>query len=152
MDSGELELHETKGVNPHISVCVGCGKEVGVVLLGKRNTFYECEDCDLLHISDKKPEKCDYCRGDNIADKGEIPDGYRVPADICDECKDKKKRMEDMINEGGIHWNCDDCNQSGVIRPDHPICADVRKRTGIKAPNPVGVTFNKETCPNCRNN
>lgn len=141
-----LILHPEKGVNPRLTVCVRCGKENGLILLGKWDRNFRCAACDTITIGAQR-HKCDKCGGTR-GEMEPIDDNARVPSGLCTECEAEVKEHAAIVAAGGVYWQCEDCKRSGVIKPS-PFANDVRKQHGLTNGEPCGVAFNKESCPAC---
>lgn len=155
-----IELDREKGVNPRVTICVDCGKDVGVALLGRHDGLYKCRDCGGLSVGGK-PHKnrpghlgfseCPKCGAhDSYEWVGKIPEHEKLPIERCDECAAKQKAADDEVKAGGVYWKCEDCQSRGAIRAEAPLSKAVREKTGISPPDPVGVQFSKDhDCPAC---
>lgn len=144
-----MQLHPEKGLNPHLTTCPRCGGEgQEILLLGKHNKIYKCPSCGQTHIGRPKKGNCQKC-GTVVEFEREIGESERLPGGFCDACKEEIEKFKKVIAEGGIHWKCEECRREGVITHDAPLAAAVRKKLGIFAPDPCGITFTKEECPVC---
>lgn len=144
--SGNLILHPEKGVNPRLGVCTRCGEEHSVILLGKWDRYFHCAECHTVTIgaSHKHCGKCEGARG-HFTPIGEFD---RLPAGLCLVCETEVKEHDAIVAAGGVYWRCEDCQQSGVIRPNE-FAAAVRATHGLTNGEPCGVTFDKTTCWAC---
>ncbi len=147
-----LPLHPQKGVNPRLSCCMDCGKEVGVILLGVHDNVWTCKHCHKAHIQAGHPFECKGCGQRNPLEQWElrkVGEQERLPIELCDECKTKREAARVVVEErGGIYWRCSDCGAAGAIQPTAPLVALVRKQLGIPT-GPCGVEFSREDCPCC---
>jgi rubrerythrin len=150
MGSKGLEIHPEKGVNPRMNVCEGCGKDIGVALIGAKENKFACKTCGTIHLSKGRPRKCRVCGPSKFEAKGPLGEHEKIPMGLCEACDKNEREIQETIEKGGIHWRCEDCGSAGAIKEHHPLSAKVRMQTGIKAPDPVGISFNKEDCPLCR--
>ena len=137
-----LYLHKEKGVNPRMTFCPRCHNEASeIILLGAREYYSYCPNCKLNTIGSKK---CGKCNKTNSAKK--IDEYERLPAsEPCDECKKQIKE----VKKGGIFFKCLDCNAIGAVKNNHPLAKKVREQMNIEPPEPVGIEFDKSTCPGC---
>ena len=156
-----IELHPEKGVNPRVTRCRQCGKDVGVALLGRQNHKYTCPKCGQVHIGlpdrgPKKPfmpnrracQKCDEDYGSHWK-KEEIPDHESLVVDLCTDCEKLNAAARKIVEEGGIYWTCKDCGAGGAIKAESELAKEVREVSDVKAPDPVGYEFDKTHCPAC---
>jgi len=149
---GDLLLHQTKGVNPKLTICAWCGKDVSVALLGAHEGVYECRQCKRTHIGGR-PKSCpcgardygNFVKTRNIGEYEKLNIG-----ELCDDCSKKKEEHDRVVAEGGIYWKCAECHSAGVIKADAPLSKDVREQMGIQPPKPCGIEFDKAHCPVCR--
>lgn len=144
-----IRLHPTKGVNPKMTVCRGCGKDVGIALIGAEDWIYKCKDCGANFIG--RPDPGVPCRKEHhtIEKVREIGEHEKLPIELCDECAKKEEAAANAVKEGGVFWRCTDCGSNGAILAESPMAIAVRKQLNIKAPNPCGVEFSKKDCPVC---
>lgn len=144
-----LPLHPEKGVNPRVTCCRNCGKDVGVVLLGAHDGIYKCSDCGQMFIG--PPDRRHPCKINHhsIQRTGKVEEHEKLPIEVCEECMQKEKECDQVVKEGGVYWKCEDCGSGGAIKASAPLAQAVRKQMNIDPPNPVGVTFTKDDCPSC---
>lgn len=142
----EIRLHPEKGVNPRLTVCRACGKDVGLVLLGAHDYVTTCPSCNKKLIGGGKCPKC-HVMGVN---KVRLPGGLSLPIELCDDCQKKHEEAVVAVKDGGIFWRCTDCGSEGAIRKNAPLAQEVRTKMGIEPPGLCGIEFNKnERCPVC---
>ncbi len=140
-----LQLHKEKGLNPHMTYCPRCkGEGPEIMLLGAHNKVYVCSSCEMHHIGRPKKGACTQCSADVVFER-ELEDSERIPGSLCKDCEAQIK----MVEEGGVFFKCKDCDAIGSIKGDHPLAIQARKQTGVAAPNPCGIEFDKNTCPVC---
>lgn len=146
-----IQLHPEKGVNPRVTVCMRCNEDVGVALLGRHDSVYQCNHCDIMNIGGKpKGDRCDSCKNHGFTFVRKLEDWERLPVDICTKCQEAQEAIDLAVREGGIYWQCKDCESNGALKASSKLASVVRKKMGIEAPNPVGVEFSKEEqCPVC---
>jgi hypothetical protein len=125
-----IKLDPELGVNPRLMECAVCGGEVnGIVLLGISNHKTECLDCGVWTYG-KRGRKCGACGSSNWGQRIKLKSGEKIP-DICDYCrKAEAEAIETESQMGGVHILCAECGMRGVIKHDHPMCAEVRKAHG----------------------
>ena len=99
---GSIELHSKKGVNPRVTVCRNCGKDVGIVLLGWREFITTCPSCHMALIGGGK---CPKCKVSGV-NRREIPDHETLPIELCDDCQKKEEAAAEVVRQGGIFWRC----------------------------------------------
>jgi hypothetical protein len=144
-----IRLHPEKGLNPRMSCCAQCGKDVGVVLLGAYDSLYKCRNCQRPHVGPPTgPCRCGAPRHRVERDR-KIGEDEKLPVELCDECTAHREALEAHVRAGGIFWNCEDCSNSGVIKETSQLARQVRTHLGIDAPALCGVTFTKDNCPVC---
>lgn len=150
-DKDSIMLHPEKGLNPHMTLCRTCGKEVGIALLGETDSLFLCESCGKM-VADKRSKRtCPRCKG-RLIYKKPIDDFDKFPWEECDECRTAREAEQaehaKVVAEGGVYFRCKDCKVTGVIRPND-FTQQVRAQANIAPPNPVGVEFTKDDCPQC---
>lgn len=155
---GSIHLDKEKGVNPRLSICRNCGKDVGVVLFGSADKIYKCSSCGARCYGGRprqesylnRREECPFCKSVGTYDfERNIDDAEKIPIELCDDCRKKLDEVAEEVRKGGIHWKCKDCGSAGAIKAGHPMAEAVRAHAKITAPDPVGVEFNKTDCPLC---
>lgn len=152
MGRDEILLHPQKGLNPRITVCVDCRKEVGVALLGANDKVFVCRPHGQYVVGGLSPGQrtpCG-CTSRDLVFERILEEHAKLPMERCAECVEKREAQKKMVEEGGILFQCVDCGCEGAIRPGHPMAVAVRKQLGVPAPKPCGVEFSKATgCPQC---
>jgi len=149
--SDSIPLHPEKGVNPHLTFCPRCGGEASeLVLVGATDTIYECPQEHKI-LGRPKNNVCPTCgHATTFTVIRKLEDHERLPArQPCDRCQTEMKEFEKVIAEGGIYIQCKDCGMKGVLKANHPLCAEVRGRMNIPTPGPIGVELTKNECPKC---
>ena len=73
----------------------------------------------------------------------------KLGSDLCQECDDEVMMFTEVVASGGIYWKCLDCPSEGVLKPTAELSIAMRKRTGIAAPDAIGVDFSSANCPVC---
>jgi hypothetical protein len=144
-----LMLHKEKGVNPRLTCCRNCGKDVGVALLGINEGIYECNICKVNHIGYPSGGRCPKC-ATSVTKTGTVGEHDKLPIELCDDCEAKEKASADAVRDGGIYWKCSKCHSSGAILKRAPLAQMVREQMNIAAPNPCGIDFEGGiNCPVC---
>jgi len=145
-----IPVSKKHGINPAITVCEWCGKELNEIALVGRCNKIQCLHCNRIIYGTKKG-LCPGCGSNNLKI---LEYDVEVPRHIfnglCHECTEKKAVMDKEVSEGGIYFKCTDCGSTGIIKKDHPLSKAVREKMDIKAPNPCGISFDKNDCPVCR--
>ena len=157
---GSIALHPEKGVNPRLTICRRCGKDVGIAMFGRINHKYTCSSCGCIHygppdrvrlpvIDRRACQKCGEGFGTHW--KKEVIDEHeKIPIEVCDDCIEKQKASDDAVKAGGIYWRCEDCGSEGAIIAEHDLSKHVRKEMDIEPPKPCGVALNRKYgCPIC---
>lgn len=152
-----LILHPTLGVNPHVTKCRRCGADTGLALLGIKNWRAKCRHCGVtvfglgqrVALGSATGEPCPRCKEKaGYIDGEQMLEGEPVPdSEQCKECEAELASWREVVAAGGVYWKCGAGHQ-GVIRPG-ALAAEVRERSGVPAPDPCGVAFTKEECPQC---
>lgn len=141
-----LTLHKEKGVNPRMTTCRQCGKDVGLVLLGVQDFCTTCPRCDVKLIGGGK---CPHCN-EYGTDRKPIGEHEKIPIEICNDCKKKNEECDEVVKSGGIYWRCVDCGSAGALKACSELAQAVREKLNILAPDPCGIEFSKEcNCPVC---
>jgi len=145
-----ITLHPAKGLNPKMTICASCGKDVGLVLLGNKNKKAICRDCGLVHYGEsnfgRKPlRKCKSCKSTNL--EFALIEEERLPIEMCDECAEQQKIFNEEIARGGVYFMCEGCKAQGVIKADTDFAKNFREEYDLPAPFPAGVKF--IDCPQC---
>lgn len=141
-----LRLHPDKGVNPRISCCKQCGKDVGVIMLGAHDYMTRCPACEITLIGLRK---CPQCNSRGV-DEAPIEEHIKLPVELCDDCDKMNAEHRAIVEAGGVGWRCSDCGSEGVIRAESELAKEVRKKLKVEPPKACGVEFNKEEgCPVC---
>jgi len=149
---GSIRLHKTKGLNPRLTRCMDCGKDVGVALLGATDYMYKCRSCGKTTVGVfKHTSKCPQCEMAGGSTE-EVPEFAPLPMELCDDCVKKRKEFHDTLVEaaktGGVAAKCLNCRAQMVVAGSSELAKDTRKRSKIAAPGLVGVEVPE--CPNCR--
>ena len=144
-----IPLHPGKGVNAHLTYCPWCdedGKEL--ILVGSNDGVYECSTCHVMQFGRGRDGKCGSCKGRLGARVRNLKDGERLPGSLCDKCEVEYKAISDAVAAGGIYWRCESCMKSGAIKPN-AYTRQIRLERKCEPPNPLGVVFDKGSCPAC---
>lgn len=151
MAKNGLTIHPQRGLNPHLGFCPACGEENGeILLIGIHNRVYTCAYCGTQNYGANNMSKCASCKSKlDRSPFREIEENEKIPGSLCTKCENERKTMREEVARGGIYWMCKDCNSHGVIKAESEFAKEVRRKTGIQAPNPVGAEFTKEDCPAC---
>src|SRR5574342_648735 len=144
-----LTLHKTKGVNPHLTCCRNCGKDVGIVLLGIHSNVHTCGKCGMNHVELDRPFRCKGCNTSPRWVSREIDDHEKLYIEICEDCNNREQECKSEVEKGGVYWRCQKCQSSGAIKANHPLADRVREAHNIYAPNPCGLEFDGD-CPVCQ--
>lgn len=179
--SGGIELHKTKGVNPYLTYCPRCrGEAQEIVMVGANDGVYECD----APISAGGPHKmvgrpksmrnshCPEC-GHNADWKrvGTLEEGVRLRgSQPCDTCQKQMKEHQEVVEAGGVYFECADCRAGGVIKASAPFAMRVREVHQEKGGTKIkegwfttasqlkgtaavfvicGIEFTKKDCPAC---
>ena len=149
-----IELDPEKGVNPFLTYCPRCKNEgPELMLVGRRQYYEKCVECGMIALGGRPSRgKCPKCERNNGWSRHPIEDGERLPSSsVCNGCEEQIKQ----VNEGGVFFECEDCNCIGAVKAGVGFAAQVREAHGLTEPDddgvyePCGVKFNKEDCPAC---
>ena len=145
-----VTLHPAKGVNPFLTTCHQCGKDVGLVLLGVKDYIDTCTNCNAPHVGGMEGRgcyrKCMKCGEIGTPDRRHLEKDEKLPIEICDDCKKLNEEVKKMVAEGGIHFRCTKCGSAGGIKKDTPLSKLVREKMNIPT-GPCGVELDE--CPQC---
>lgn len=141
-------LDKEKGVNAHVTACEMCGKDYGVLLLGTSDWAATCTSCNGKNLCTEHQRLCGRCRG-LLGPKTRLAEMESIISGVCTDCEKEAKEQFEEVSRGGIFWKCDDCHSHGVLKAGSEYAEAVRVQTRIRPPNPVGISFNRETCPAC---
>ena len=149
---GGITLHPEKGVNPHITCCKGCGKDIGLALVGINNRVITCGTCGVNNVAAKFGDKCGGCGGRlSSRDKWrELEEHEKIPDGLCDECQEEVEKHKAIVQAGGVYWKCSSCNAKGVIKRSE-YSLEVKRAMGLEEDAMCGVMFSKLDCPACSN-
>jgi hypothetical protein len=154
-NQGSVILHPKKGVNPRMTCCIKCGKDVGIVLLGIKDYYYDCKTCNIRSIGSKKCMKCNQEGAMNVK---QLADNEKIACEICPECLEAKKQADEEVLKGGIYWTCVKCHSFGCIKAGSNYAIEIRKNAGLDIPDEtpngpvyqkVAVELGEKTCPVC---
>jgi hypothetical protein len=131
-------------------VCFTCRRGIGTISLGNVYKIYQCTKCEYYHIAAENPRRCAGCHGfetlkyaRDVSTKAVMADGY------CDSCKNTYEVMDRLVAEGGVYWHCKNCGARGSLPKDDPVAKEIRARTKVTAPEPMGVDVGQDGCPVC---
>ena len=92
-----LILHPEKGVNPRIASCPYCGKDSGVVLLGRKDKKDTCNNCGMIHYGGADGRVCQKCKNTYCFTREEIGEHEKIAVVVCHDCeKALKEHHEDQ--------------------------------------------------------
>jgi len=133
-------LDNKKGVNPFLSVCPRCGKDTGVVLVGKRDIVTTCANCGTRNYGSYRHEKCGGCRAPLRDGKSrKLEEQEKLPGAFCEECLKEAEVWEEEVKRGGVYWRCK-CGCDGVFKADSEVAVSYRQLAGKPAPEVLGVS------------
>jgi len=155
-----VDIHPTRGLNPHLTFCPRCGGDgPDLILLGTREKLWQCNNCEAKIFGHRQSEKCPKCHegggrqpytSSGFTFVRNIGEHEKLPGSLCKGCEDELAEHKVIVAAGGIYWKCKDCHASGVIRGGSGLAEEVRRVSKIEPPNPVGFEFTKvEGCPSC---
>lgn len=156
MAKGDIYLHPEKGVNPFLTCCYGCGKDIGLLMVGKNDDVYRCDRCGLMHIGRPDGSRSTFGNSIDCPRPGctgalhferKLRDGEKVPCDLCDDCRKTKEEAEATVAAGGAYFRCESCGTVGTLSADSELVIATRKEHNILPPAPLGL--NLPHCPRC---
>lgn len=151
MSEKGLALHKDHGVNAHLTYCPRCrGDGSELLLVGASNTLWKCGTCATEILGTQHRRSCPKCHSRDTHVLRELESWDRLPGSLCAACEKEDAEHAEIVKSGGVYFQCTDCHAHGVVRAESPYAQVVRKAHGIEAPDPCGVEFTKEDCPNCR--
>jgi len=133
-----IPLHPTEGIRPVLTKCPRCGGDSGEIALVGNARLYECEECGRKELAYRKPGPCPACKSRRWHSKQY--DGTPVYGGMCASCQAEDAEHAAVVASGGVYFHCDKCGVEGVIKPEAPVCAEVRNALNIQAPEPCGLT------------
>ena len=115
-----------------------------IVLIGDRSRIYKCDECGNTRLSQRTPRRCPSCDKHTIfIFIGEVGDGDKVFGHVCPACH----TVFQIVEDGGVYWECKKCKTFGVVAPDAPLALETRKKLNTYAPAFAGIYL--EGCPQC---
>lgn len=146
-----IRLHHEKGLNPKLTCCRNCRKDVGIALPGADDGVYQClsSSCGIRSIGRPRDNSCPKCRN-SIRLERRLDEFEKLYIELCPDCEAKEDACAAEVKKGGVFWKCKDCGSAGALKAEVPLAKAVRKQSGIATPNPIGIEFSKEEmCPVC---
>jgi len=180
-----VTIHPEKGVNPFLTYCPRCkGEAPEIVLVGADDGIYQCD----AGLSEGGPHRmvgrprptmdsgdCQQCghlaRWSRV---GTLKEGQRIQAtQPCDACLKELAEWKEVVEAGGVYFQCEDCRATGAIKVTAPLAQLVReshqkqREEEDKTVQPgryttasqkkgdamvyiaCGVAFTKKDCPAC---
>ena len=140
-------LHPRLGLNPRPTVCPRCGKDgPELILLGAANYVAECVGCGIQVIGGGHCPKC-HSATRKVRDLEEFE---RLPGSVCEACREKQRKVDEAVRQGGVYWRCTDCKSSGALREcDFSERVRLTLGKGSRYEGPCGVELSKRDCPVC---
>ncbi len=140
-----IPLHKTRGLDPHLTYCPRCGGDgTGLTLGALRKATLE--DGRVVYAQLGKTARTAKDLGLQPFELNwvDVDEHERVPdSSICDECEQEVALHKKEVDLGGVYFRCLACSTTGVIKHNHALAVSVRKDAGVKAPEPIGVEFDK---------
>ena len=146
-----INLDKNGDINAAMACCPRCGETNGeILLLGNKNYKAHCNGCNTeIYGVTQRARKCSNCKESKLTNHTKIDPYDVIPTNLCDQCINELKILEDEIANGGIYWKCIDCNSHGIIKANSDIAKDVRKKLNIKKPHPCVLEITANECSNC---
>jgi len=156
-----IHLHPDKGLNPRMTSCRNCGKDIGLVLLGIYEYKRICNNCGTINYGISSNSPCGKCGHRDFSSPIKIEDHEKIPCELCDECGKRLDDAEKAVREGGVHWRCKKCKSEGAVKHSE-YAMEIRKATQDREKDdknytepdsegkwlPCGIEW--ENCPVCR--
>ncbi len=148
---GDIPLHPTRGLDPHLTTCPLCGGDHEDLVVGhtlraiirkygdpsfETTSYYTKGHRRAFELQIQNQDRSLY-----VAKSHELEDGEKVvSSEPCRKCSEELKTQLDLVKAGGVFFRCDECKREGVIKASAYTHA-VREKAGILPPEPVGVQF-----------
>ena len=140
--SNNIPLNREGGLEPHLCTCPSCNKDTQELTIG---VLYKAEyEGQTIYADRDSRAKTRRELGNPDIDWIHVKENERVPGNLCADCEQHFKAVKEEVAAGGIHFKCKECGWEGALKKDSGIAKDVRKHSGIQAPDPVGLEF--ESC------
>lgn len=139
-----VQLHPTLGLNPRITICPACKKDVGLVLLGKHDKCTICEECGQRHYGDPHRRSCVRCKSQRLRHEV-VPEHEKIEADFCNDCLALRTAMHETLEDGGLLVVCEKCGSQSALPKDHSVTVELRK----EHPTEKKLGIKIESCPMC---
>lgn len=143
-----ITLDSRLGVNPRLTFCTMCGGDSNeLALLGDRNYKRQCRNCECWNYGSTASDKCGKCKQQlHDGSKVMLDEHERLPSSSpCDDCQ----KLISAVKDGGVFWRCED-GCFGAIKKSK-YADQVRLAHNIEAPEPCGVMYDADNCPNKEN-
>jgi hypothetical protein len=129
-----------------------CGGDCeDLLLVGNQDYLYFCGGCDQHFLgASGSHRRCPKCN--NVCDVvRRLGESEKIPSGPCKACREQIAKADKLVEEGGMYWKCNICGARGAYPPDSELSIAVREKSGIKAPDKVGLAYQKEhPCPVCQ--
>lgn len=133
-----IPLHPERGIDPHLCFCPRCGGESNSLAVG--HILKAEHEGQTYYANRGQTRKVSQQLGATLHWE-QVEEGERIPGAVCDACEKELAMQKQVVNEGGIYFQCKECGQRGVIRACN-FTEKVREHMKIAAPEPCGVEFN----------
>ena len=134
-----------------LTFCPRCGGEGrDLILTGTRRTVIKCPNCGCQNFGSRESEKCGRCQSPlRGGESRKMEEHEKLPGGLCESCEKEVLEHKKVVAEGGLHFNCKQCNMTGVIKAQSPSCMEVRKKLNLDKKidgeyPPAGIEF--EAC------
>ena len=146
--SDSIPLSLEHGLRPVITTCPRCGGKSDEIALVGAGRVYTCSACGRQHLGYRRPKKCEDCEKRSFTSK-EYDETIPIMGGLCSSCKKEVEEHKEIVAQGGVYWQCEDCGAGGVIKGSSEFAQAVRAAHGLEAPAPCGVAFSKTSDPPC---
>ena len=135
------------GFNGRETFCPTClGPTDKILMMGSTHKF-TCIHCGMLHLGAPDSGCCVKCGCNRLRDEGESVEGEKFANwEPCDPCRDKIRKVEAVVELGGLRWRCEDCGSFGAFSNTNPVVDEFRKRF----PDAPVWNLRSENCPDCQ--
>lgn len=144
--SNNIPIDKERGLDPHMCVCVNCGKNtgltIGVILKAKDaegNTHY-CNRGETTKYN-KSLTKAGI---DKVTGWETITDSWeKVPIGFCEKCAKVMELLYHEAKNGGVMFKCSECNIEGVFKANSEAALEIRKNCNKTKKEVIGITLDK---------
>jgi len=144
-----IPISKEGGLEPHLTFCLRCGGDGDELTIGVLKKA-QLDNGQWLYANRgevKRAERSVIKQGykGHISPWQPVLECEKVPASQpCKSCQEEIIAISEVVEAGGVFLRCAECGLQGALRPENELAKDVRKESGIMAPDPVG--YEHEGC------